>query len=275
MLITDNTENGERDSYCHSHYARVKSRVTESIMRNYSTISIIRAQFCSCNNKRADYSSVRTVKLGDEGWKKGKTWLNETRVGDSGKRLRKRWDNRDFRMCQYSRLPDDRGWSGVCVRQAGELHVCPTQVPVVVIAGYAHLGRIWGMEGRMNEYRSRKKWVKLMGLRAGVCVWGEREMSYTEQLTSSWSSPLWPGSCAIWYSWCLFRCRLAWAPWCTGWPSSLYCWSPSWDSLWNCQRRESPRRSRQRGVHSLTCIAPRRRAECQRPLLQRRPSSRA
>lgn len=70
MLIADNTEN-ETDAHCVSHYARVKSQVTESIMTNYSTISIIRAQFCSCNNKSANYSSVRTVKLVMKG-KKGK-----------------------------------------------------------------------------------------------------------------------------------------------------------------------------------------------------------
>lgn len=41
-----------------------------SSMRNYTAISIIRAQFCSGNNKSADYSSVRIA-----------VWANEGKMG--------------------------------------------------------------------------------------------------------------------------------------------------------------------------------------------------
>lgn len=72
MLIADNMwKNGDRDLYCISHYTRVKYKVTESIMRNYTAISIIRVQGRSDNNKSADYSSEH-CRPGNEGqgWEK-------------------------------------------------------------------------------------------------------------------------------------------------------------------------------------------------------------
>lgn len=44
--------------YCVFHYTRVKSSVTQSIMRNYMAISIIKAEDYSDYNKSAYYSAI-------------------------------------------------------------------------------------------------------------------------------------------------------------------------------------------------------------------------
>lgn len=156
-----------RESYCVSHYAGVKSRVTESIMRNYMAISIIRAQGRHGNNKSADYSCVDSGP-GNEGYRREKK-TDRTREKERRERKKERKNQRERKMreketetpmAEYSHLPGDVERHGVGSGLAGEHHICATHIPVIVIADYCHLRGIWRRDRWMSEGRRKREKIE-------------------------------------------------------------------------------------------------------------------
>lgn len=64
-------------------------------MRNYTAISIIRAQGCSGNNKSADYSSVKSL---DPGMKDKKQKMKQKEIR-ARVEARDQWKKRQKRIC--------------------------------------------------------------------------------------------------------------------------------------------------------------------------------
>lgn len=50
-------------------------------------------------------------------------------------------------MWGYLRLPQDRERDGVCSCLTGEHHICPTQVPIIVVTHYCHLRGVCRKDG--------------------------------------------------------------------------------------------------------------------------------